>query len=151
MDVVVNATWLAYYWAKKEKDLEVVPAMQSLICDWPMDFVLIKGDTPEDIEENRFLSGVNLSAKVERLRDFIGLESTNLMRMVPQAAEFMKAKFTSTKTENVNIVQEWLAPNVNWGALRCPAIQTVERHLFNWSHIQTRAKALGLFEAAVQR
>jgi hypothetical protein len=116
-----------------------------------MDFVLIQGSTPEEIEENNFLWGVNLSAKVERLRDFIGLESTNLMRIVAQAADFMKAKLTSTKTANVTFVQEWLATNVNWGALRCPDIQTVERHLFNWGHIQKHANALEVFEAAVQR
>ena len=101
-----------------------------------MDFVLIQGSTPEELEENRLLWGVNLSAKVERLRDFIGLESTNLMRMVAQAADFMKAKLTSTKKANVQVIQEWLATNVNWGALRCPDIPTVGRHLSNWGHIQ---------------
>ena len=116
-------------WAKKEKNREVGAALQSLILDWPMDFVLIEGSTPEEIEENKFLWGVNLSAKVERLRDFIGLESSNLMRMVAQAADFMKAKLTSTKKANVQVIQEWLATNVNWGALRCPDTPTVERHL----------------------
>ena len=136
MDVVVNAVWLAYYWAKKEKNREVGAALQSLILDWPMDFVLIQGSTPEEIEENKFLWGVNLSANVERLRDFIGLESSNLMRIVAQAADFMKAKLTSTKKANVQVIQEWLATNVNWGALRCPDTPTVERHLLNWGHIQ---------------
>ena len=62
------------------------------------------------------------------------------MRIVAQAADFMKAKLTSTKTANVKVVQEWLATNVNGGALRCPDTPTVERHLFNWGHIQTHAK-----------
>ena len=96
MDVVVNAVWLAYYRANTEKNLEAVSALQSLICDLPMEFLVIQGCTPEEMAENKCLWGVSLSAKVERLRDFIGLESTNLMRMLAQAAEFMKAKFTST-------------------------------------------------------
>ena len=117
----------------------------------PMDFVLIEGHTPEEIEQNKFLWGVNLSAKVERLRDFIALESSNLMRIVAQAAEFSKSKLTNAKKANAHVVQEWLVSNVNWGSLRCPSAEMVERHLANWSHIQNNAKVLELIEAAVQR
>ena len=85
-----------------------------------MDFVLIEGGTPEDIEQNKFLWGVNLSAKVERLRDFIGLESSNLMRIVAQAAEFTKSKLKSVKKANAQVVQEWLAAHVNWGCAALP-------------------------------
>ena len=51
-----------------------------------MDFVLIEGDTHEDIEQKKFLWGVNRSAKVECLCDFVGLEGSNMMRIVAQAA-----------------------------------------------------------------
>ena len=51
MDVVVNAVWLAYYWAKVQGDPEAVSALESLILDWPMDFVLIEGSTPEEVEQ----------------------------------------------------------------------------------------------------
>ena len=56
--------WLAYYWAKVEDDNQAVSALESLILDWPMDFVLIEGSTPEELEENKFLWGVNNSARV---------------------------------------------------------------------------------------
>ena len=107
-----------------------------------MDFVLIEGNTPEELEENKYLWEANMSAKVERLRDFIGLESSNLMRIVAQAAVSVKAKLISPKKANAQVVQEWLATNVRWGALRCPDVQTVERHLTNWGQIQTHAMVL---------
>ena len=40
---------------------------------------------------------------------------------------------------------------MSWGALRCPDADTVERHLANWTQIQTHPRALELIEAAVQR
>ena len=58
MDAVVNAVWLAYYWAKQEGDADVVSALRSLILDWPMDFVLVEGSAPEELAENKFLWGV---------------------------------------------------------------------------------------------
>ena len=73
MDVVVNAVWLALFWATSERNVEAASALKNLILDWPMDFVLIKGSTPEEVEENKFKWAVNMSAKVERLRDFVGL------------------------------------------------------------------------------
>ena len=65
MDIVVNAAWLAYYWAKTEGNDAAASALKNLMLDWPMDFVLISGDTPEDIEENMFKWAVNMSAKKE--------------------------------------------------------------------------------------
>ena len=69
MDVVVNAVWLALYLAIEERNDEAVSALKLLILDWPIDFVLIQGSTPEEREENSFKWTVNMSAKVERLRD----------------------------------------------------------------------------------
>ena len=92
-----------------------------------MDFVLIQGSTPEEIEQMKFLWGVNQSSRVERLRDFVGLARSNLMRIVAQAAEFTKSKLTGVKKVKAQVAQEWLNENVNWGALRCPNTETVER------------------------
>ncbi len=58
-----------------------------------MDFVLITGDTPDEVAENMFKWSVNLSAKVERLRDFVGLEANNMMRIASAAADIMKSKY----------------------------------------------------------
>ena len=52
MDVVVNAVWLAYFWAKQEGDPEAVTALETLILDWPFDFILIEGNSNEEIEVN---------------------------------------------------------------------------------------------------
>ena len=86
-----------------------------------MDFVLIEGDTPEDVEQNKFLWGVNMSTRVERLRDMVGLESSNLMRIVARAAEFTQSKLTGVKKANAEVVHQWLIEHVNWGRGGCAA------------------------------
>ena len=83
----------------------------------------------------------------------IGLESSNLMRVVAKAAELTLSKLPGVKKADAQIVHQWLAQHVNWGALvlRCPNTETVERHLKNWASIQKNPKVLELIEAAVQR
>ena len=41
MDVVVNAAWLAYFWAKGEGNEKAVSALLKLMLGWLMEFVLI--------------------------------------------------------------------------------------------------------------
>jgi hypothetical protein len=142
---------LALYWAKKEENDKVVSAIKLLILDWPMDFILIQGNTPEEIAENKFKWAVNMSAKVERLREFVGLENINLMRIVTAVAEFVKAQLVSGRKANAEIVHIWLAANVRWGVFNCPDVSTVERHMVNWGAIQKNERAVQLIETAVQR
>ena len=152
MDVVVNAVWLAYYWLVSEQDSDrAVSALESLILDWPMDFVLITGETAEEIEEKKFTYAVNMSAKVERLRNFIGLENTNLLRIVMKAADIVKTKGGGNKKPTAQSIQAWLKENVHWGVGQCPDLSTVERHLANWAALQKSPRALQLVESAVQR
>ena len=106
MDVVVNAVWLALFWAKKEQNHEAVSDLKKLILDWPMDFVMIAGNTPEEMEENKFKWTVNMSAKVERLRDFVGLENSNLLRIVATTVDIVKAKLGHNKKANVELVHQ---------------------------------------------
>ena len=72
MDLVGNATWLAYYWAKQETSRAAVTALESLILEWPFDVIRINGTSPEEIEENKFKYAVNMMAGAERLRDSCG-------------------------------------------------------------------------------
>ena len=65
---------------KKEGSQDAATALEALILDWPFDFIAIQGSTPEEIEENKFKWAVNMTARVERLRDFVGLEHANLLR-----------------------------------------------------------------------
>ena len=90
LDVVVNAVWLAYYWAKQEGSRQAVTALEKLIIDWPFDLVHIQGNSTEEIEENKFKRTVNMTARVERLRDYVGLENSNLLRIVARAAELLQ-------------------------------------------------------------
>ena len=62
-----------------------------------MGCIRITGDTPEDVAENKFLYAVGLSAKTERLRQFVGLENTNLMRIMAKATDMVKAKLSGNK------------------------------------------------------
>ena len=151
MDVVVNAVWLALSWAIKEANATVVSQLKALILDWPMDFVLIEGSTPEEVEENKFKWAVNMSAAVERLQDFVGLENQNLMRIVAAAAEFSSSKLISGRKAKADLVHKWLVTNVRWGAFNCPDIATVERHLANWVALQRNPKVMELVESANQR
>ena len=56
---------------------EAVSALENLMLDWPSDVVLIDGASPEEIDKNMFKFTVNLGAKVERLRDFVGPENAS--------------------------------------------------------------------------
>ena len=92
MCVVVNAVWLAYAWAKDEQNEKAIADLEHLILDWPMDFIRIEGNSPEEIEENSFKWTANMSAKHERLREFVGLECANLMRIVAKASSIVQSK-----------------------------------------------------------
>jgi len=151
MDVVVNAVWLAYFWAKQEGDQKAVTALETLIIDWPFDFILIEGSSDEEIEVNAFKWSVNMSTRVERLRDFVGLENANLLRIVARAADLVQAATVAHKKPSPEEVQKWLQENVKWGLLHCPDTKTVKRHLDNWAAIAKCPAALNLMEAAVNR
>ena len=116
-----------------------------------MDFVMIAGDTLEEMEENKFKWTVNMSAKVERLRDFVGLENSNLLRIVAATVDIVKAKLGNNKKANAEMVHKWLVDNVNWGALQTPDLSTVQRHMKNWNAIGKNEKVINLIESAVQR
>ena len=120
MDVVVNAAWLALEWAKKEGNEEAVSALKALILDWPMDFVLIAAKSPEELEEKKFVWNVNLGAKIERLREYIGLDSLNLMRVIAQARDITSAKQSGGRRASFKIAHAWLAANIKWGIRKCP-------------------------------
>ena len=90
MDVVVNAVWLVYYRAKTEGTHQAVAVLEKLILDWPLDFIHIKGTSPEKIEEEKFKWAVTMSARHELLQDFVGLENSNLLRIVARAAELVQ-------------------------------------------------------------
>ena len=83
LDVAVNATWLAMYWALREGNRQAEAALEKLMLDWPFDFHLFEG-TEEVVEEMIMKHIINLPASVERLRDFCGLDTGNLMRIAGQ-------------------------------------------------------------------
>ena len=65
-----------------------------------MAFVFISGRTPEEVEENFFKYAVNMSAKIERLRQFVGLDTNNMMRIVATAADVTVKKCDRAKKAN---------------------------------------------------
>ena len=54
IDVVVNAVWLAYFWAKQEGSRQAATALEKLILDWPFDFIRAQGNSTAEIEERKF-------------------------------------------------------------------------------------------------
>ena len=151
LDAVVNAVWLALYRAKTEKNEKAESALNKLILEWPLDFVWINGDTPEAVTENMFIWSVNFAAKAERLRNFVGLENTNLMRIVATAFDFVNTKLAGNNKPGAAAVRKWLVENVHWGVFDCPDVTTVTRHMTHRAAI-SRQKVVGqLMEAAAQR
>ena len=124
MDVVVNAVWLAFFWAKQEGSSDAATALEQLILDWPFDFIHIQGSSTEEIEENKFKWAVNMTARVERLRDFVGLENANLLRIVARTAEILRDQTASSRKPLPEQVQDWLQQHVRWGLLHCPDTKT---------------------------
>ena len=149
MDVVVNAAWLALEWAKKEGNEEAVSALKALILDWPMDFVLIAAKSPEELEEKKFVWNVNLGAKIERLREYIGLDSLNLMRVIAHARDITSAQQSGGRRASFKIAHAWLAANIKWGIRKCP--NEVDHQLRCWERLEKAPKALELVEVALQR
>jgi hypothetical protein len=139
-DVVVNAVWMAVAWAREERGSCI--SFEAPYTGWPMDFILIPGGS-EEIEENKFKWAVNMSAKVERLRDFVGLENMNIMRIVAASADIVKAKLVSGKKANAGIVHAWFTENVHQGAFHYPDLGTLERHMKNWTAIQKNSRTFG--------
>ena len=133
MDVVVNAVWLAYFWAKQEGSSDAATALEELILDWPFDFIRIQGSSTEEIEENTFKWAINMTARAERLRDFVGLENMNFLRIVARAQDFVSEAGRKPSPEKV---QQWLQTHVKWGLHHCP-----DRH-------QNREEAHGQLDRA---
>ena len=73
LDIVVNAVWLAYHWAKQDNADQAVRALRALILDWPFDFFSIEGDTELEVEESMFVWYARRAAPRERLRALLGL------------------------------------------------------------------------------
>ena len=79
-DVAGNTTWLAMVWALEEKNSDAERDLGQLMLDWPFDFYLFEG-TEDEMEEKITKHIINLPAATERLRDFCGLDMSNLMRI----------------------------------------------------------------------
>jgi hypothetical protein len=136
--------------AKQEGSKDAATALEELILDWPFDFVLIEGNSDEEIEENKFKYAVNMTARHERLRDFVGLDNLNLLRIVARAADLVRDPMGKGRPSPEK-VQEWLEENAKWGLLHCPDAKTVKRHMENWCVIKKCAQAVNLIEAAGNR
>ena len=83
--------------------------------------MFIEGSTPEALDENMFKWSVNMCAKVERLRDFVGLETNTMMRIAAAAADIMRSKLVSTTNANAKVVRKWLVENARWGTFKRPS------------------------------
>ena len=91
LDVAVNATWLAMKWAVEEKNEDAQQKLKGLMLDWPFDFFMFEG-AAEEMDEAIFKKVIILPAAVERLRDFCGLEATNMMRIIAEVRAILQNK-----------------------------------------------------------
>ena len=151
-DVVVNATWLAMKWALDEGDKAAVAALTNLILDWPFDFILFEG-TDEEKDQNQFKYIVNLPAKIERMRDFCGLDATNLMRITAEVRAILQRQAAGKSMPTPKVVWEWMVQgdNIQWGLHHVPSLRTVTAMLHNWDTFKTNRLAMVIMDKAKQR
>ena len=132
LDVAVNATWLAMYWALEDKNKEAEKALEKLMLDWPFDFHLFEG-TEEEVEQQIMKHIINLPAATERLRDFCGLDSGNLMQMAGAVLELLKKQSPARATPKAEEVYNWMndSDNIKWGLYNLPSLRTIQDLLKN--------------------
>ena len=152
LDVAVNATWLAMKWAIEEKNDEAVSALENLVLDWPFDFHLFAQDDEEDRNEQIFKFVVNLPARVERLRDFCGLDASNLMRITAQVRDLLQKKTLGGVLPTPRRVHEWMTEgeNIHWGLYHAPSLRTVTSLLVNWDAVKNNKMAMLIMDRARQ-
>ena len=149
LDVVVNATWLAMYWAIVSEDEVAEAALSALILDWPFDFHLFEGSESErEANITRYI--INLPAAVERLRDFCGLESGNLMRICAEVRKVVENLFVGRVAATATDVHTWMInpDNIRWGVHHVPSLRTIKDLLQNWDTVQNVPEILSLMDQA---
>ena len=68
--------------------------------------------------------------------DFVGLENSNLLRVVARAADIVQGQTTGGRRPAPEMVQSWLQSIAKWGLLHCASTDVVKRHMDNWKAIQ---------------
>ena len=149
LDVAVNATWLAMKWAIEEKNDQAVSALENLVLDWPFDFHLF-AQNDEERNEAIFKFVVNLPARIERLRDFCGLDAGNLMRITAQVRELLQKKRLGRALPTPKQVHEWMTEgeNIQWGLYHAPSLRTVTSMLANWDAVKNNRTAMQIMDKA---
>ena len=149
LDVAVNATWLAMKWALDDGDGEAERALEEFMLDWPFGFHLFEG-TEEEIEEKFMQHIINMLAATERLRDFCGLDTGNLMRIAGEVQELLRNQSTSKATPSPDEVHQWMInpANIRWGLYHVPTLRTIRDMLKNWDSIKRNPTVLALIDRA---
>ena len=149
LDVAVNATWLAMKWALGEGNKEAEDALQKLMLDWPFDFHLFEG-AEEEVEQQIMKHIINLPAATERLRDFCGLDTSNLMRIAGEVQDLLRNQSPGKATPSPEQVHQWMIDpaNIRWGLYHVPSLRTIKDMLKNWDSIKIHPTALALIDRA---
>ena len=137
--------------AKQEGSKAAVTALEGLILDWPVDLVHVKGAATGEIEENMFKWAVNVAARRERIHDFVGLQHSNLLRVVARAADIARGSGPAGGQPKAENVQEWMQAIMKWGLLQCPDVKAAQRRVSNWAALQKSQVAMQLMEGSVTR
>ena len=149
LDVAVNATWLAMKWALDEGDEQAEQALEKLMLYWSFDFHFFEG-TEEGIEEQIMKHIINLPAATERLRDFCGLDTGNLMRIAEEVQEHLRNQSTGKATPGPEKVHQWMIDpaNIRWGLYHVPSLRTIKDMLKNWGAIKRNTAVLAIIDRA---
>ena len=75
-------------WALESGDRAAEEALSKLILDWPFDFILFEGGA-EEAETQIIKRIINMPAATERLREFCGLDTGNMMRICAEVRKLI--------------------------------------------------------------
>ena len=134
-------------WALDGNNAAAEQALENLMLDWPFDFHYFEGDDAQR-EEQIMKHIINLPAATERLRDFCGLDSTNLMRMAGEVCRLLQKQ--SGSKPGSEEVHAWRSDpkHIRWGVYHAPSMRNVKDLLKKWDAIQEVPAVLVIIDKA---
>ena len=93
---------------------------------------------------------MNLPAATQRLRDFCGLDSGNLMRIAGEVLDLLKNQSQGRATPRPEEVHQWMIDpaNIRWGVYHVPSLRTIKDMLKNWESIKKKPTVLAIIDRA---
>ena len=111
-------------WAIDDNDQAAKAALERLILSDAVDFHLFQSDAAEsaapELEDKILQFMVNIPLETERLRDFFGLEGTNLMMIVAKVRDLIRMQKLSKASPSAKEIHTRPAQLIQWCSVSRP-------------------------------